>query len=552
MRAPLRPSDPRYLGVYRLQARLGQGGMGTVYLAVDPRGRPVAIKTVKPELAYEEEFRARFRSEVNRARQVPPFCTAELLDADADHDTPYLVVEYVDGPSLAEVVADQGPLTGGNLHSVAVGVATALAAIHGAGVIHRDLKPANVLFALGTPKVIDFGIARAFEATSQHTGTDQMVGTVAYMAPERFDNDSSRIGPAADVFAWGVVVTYAGTGRTPFGGDSAAATAGAILTRPPKLDGLPEPLRGLVARTLDKDPGRRPTAFDLLDELVAASAPTTVSLAGRPELARAAQAARRTSTAPDAGRSSRRRRRTAAGLAAAAVLAIAGGILLLTPAQRLLFGTSSQDSALGGPTPAGYPSAATPSAPRSSPAASPSVTKAPAADPASRATDEDAPVVAPTLRKTPAARLCRDADVEITITAQSDTPTAAGAQKGLLSIANRSAAACRIDGRVFVGLYNAADERVPVPTTSVNEPGEAVDILLRPDTGAFQGVKWEACDRDDADCPTGNTLRGSLTSSGRGVVATQEGFPDPNRSLITMKSLKIGTVQPSTQGVVAW
>src|SRR5690349_14179079 len=111
MKAPLRSTDPQFLGGYRLLARLGQGGMGTVYLAEDRHDRLVAIKVVKPELAYEEEFRARFRSEVNRARQVPPFCTAELLDADADHETPYLVVEYVDGPSLAEVVAEQGPLT---------------------------------------------------------------------------------------------------------------------------------------------------------------------------------------------------------------------------------------------------------------------------------------------------------------------------------------------------------------------------------------------------------------------------------------------------------
>jgi len=546
MRAPLRPSDPRYLGVYRLEARLGQGGMGTVYLARDPHGRPVAIKTVKPELAYEEEFRARFRSEVNRARQVPPFCTAELLDADADHETPYLVVEYVDGPSLAEVVADQGPLTGGNLHSVAVGVATALAAIHGAGVIHRDLKPANVLFALGTPKVIDFGIARAFEATSQHTGTDQMVGTVAYMAPERFDSDSSRIGPAADVFAWGVVVAYAGIGRTPFGGDSAAATAGAILTRPPRLDGLPAPLRDLVAQTLEKDPDRRPTAFDLLDELVTAGAPTTVNLAGRPELERAARAARRTSGSGP----SRGRRRAAVALAAAAVVAIAGGVLFLTPGRHLVFGEASAGSSPVGPGVA-PPSAPAGSAPATTRAARPSVAATTKPAPASGLSDDSGPVLAPTLKKTAPAALCRDTAVEITITAQSETPTAVGDQRGLISVANRSGAACRIDGRILVSLYNAADERVEVPTTSVNEPGEAVDILLRPGTGAFQGIKWVACDRDDEDCPTGNTLRGSL-SSGRGVVATLEGFPDPNRSLITMKSLKVGTVQPSTQGVVAW
>jgi len=546
MRAPLRPSDPEFLGDYHLLARLGQGGMGTVYLGRDRHGRPVAIKTVKPELAYEEEFRARFRSEVNRARQVPPFCTAELLDADADHETPYLVVEYVDGPSLAEVVTEQGPLTGGNLHSVAVGVATALAAIHGAGVIHRDLKPANVLFALGTPKVIDFGIARAFEATSQHTGTDQMVGTVAYMAPERFDGDSSKIGPAADVFAWGVVVAYAGTGRTPFGGDSAAATAGAILTRPPRLDGLPAPLRGLVAKTLDKEPGSRPTAFELLDELVTAGAPTTVNLQ------RAALAAQRAGHRPPAGSAAgappRRRQRLLPALAFAAVLAVAAGVLAFTPARRLLGGDSAQETA-GSTAPATRPGAA----PLTGPSGSPRVSASPSARPASPADDRgDGPIAAPTITKAPAVRLCRDADLTIAITAQSDDPTALGSQRGLVTVENRGGSPCRVDGRVFVGLYNAADERVPVPARSVNEPGKAVDILLRPGTGAFQGIKWVACDRDDSDCPTGNTIRGSLSASSRGVVAELEDFPDPNRSLITMASVQLGTLQPSTQGVVAW
>jgi hypothetical protein len=541
-----------FLGDYRLMARLGQGGMGTVYLARDPRGRPVAIKVIKPELAYEEHFRARFRSEVNRAREVPPFCTAELLDADADHETPYLVVEYVDGPSLAEVVAEQGPLTGGNLHSVAVGVATALAAIHGAGVIHRDLKPANVLFALGTPKVIDFGIARAFEATSQHTGTDQMVGTVAYMAPERFDADSSRIGPAADVFAWGVVVAYAGTGRTPFGGDSAAATAGAILTRPPRLDGLPAPLRELVARTLDKEPERRPTAFELLDELVTAGAPTTAALAGRPELQKAAQAAQRAAANRDTGAASRRKRRVVPALAFAAVIAIVAGALAFTPVRRLLVGDASPTAA-SGPSPAALPGGAALTAPSVSPQPSRETGQSPSTGPAPASEGpEDGPIVAPPVRKKPEAPLCRDADLEIDITPQNDDPTALGTQRGLVAVANNSDSSCRVDGRVFISLYNAADERVPVPTTAVNEPGKAVDILLRPGTGAFQGVKWVACDRDDSECPTGNTLRGSLSASGRGVVAGQEDFPDPNRSLITMKSLKVGTLQPSTQGVVAW
>jgi predicted Ser/Thr protein kinase len=291
--APLRPHDPRRLGDYELVGRLGQGGMGTVYLARDPHGTLVAVKVVRADVAHDEEFRRRFRSEVDRARQVPPFCTAEVLDADPDHDLPYLVVEYVDGPSLAEVVSERGPLTSSNLHSVAIGVATALTAIHGAGVIHRDLKPRNVLLAPGSPKVIDFGIAKALEGNTSHTRTDQMVGTVAYMAPERFGPDpSATITPAADIFAWGAVVAYAGTGRTPFHADSPTATAARILTQPPDLSGLSGPLRDLVEHTLAKDPAHRPEARDLLNMLVTGpqrAAATTAALAHQPGLRDAAQ-----------------------------------------------------------------------------------------------------------------------------------------------------------------------------------------------------------------------------------------------------------------------
>ncbi len=268
MLTPLRPHHPRRLGPYRLLARLGGGGMGEVFLAMAPDGAQVALKAVRREFAWDEQFRARFRGEVLRARQVPAFCTAEVLDADPEHDPPYLVAEYVDRPSLAQAVADHGRLPPNRLHGTAIGLAMALAAVHGAGVVHCDVKPSNILLAPGAVKVIDFGIAQALPAPGQQSGVG-LVGTVSYMAPERFQGPESRpVTAAADIFSWGAVMAYAATGRTPFDAGSAPATAVRILTRPPDLAGVPAGLRGLVTDALAKDPGDRPSARELVEALI--------------------------------------------------------------------------------------------------------------------------------------------------------------------------------------------------------------------------------------------------------------------------------------------
>jgi len=268
--AELDPADPRRLGDYDLVGLLGAGGMGRVYLGQSPTGRLVAVKVIRRELLRDDQYRLRFRSEVERARQVPSFSTAEVLDADPDHDPPYVVFEFVEGRSLAEVVEHGGPLTPANLRSLAIGIAAALRAIHDAGVIHRDLKPSNVLLSPSGPKVIDFGIARTAVDPVPLTRGHDVVGTIPYMSPERFSGEDRRtVTPAADIFSWGGVVVFAGTGRIPFPADSTGAVLGRIAIGDPDTDGLTEPVRSLVQRALTRDPARRPTARDLIDQLTA-------------------------------------------------------------------------------------------------------------------------------------------------------------------------------------------------------------------------------------------------------------------------------------------
>jgi serine/threonine protein kinase len=265
MAEDLQPDDPRHLGRYRLLSRLGRGGMGTVYLGEDENGRQVAIKVINQDLAEDPDFAERFRNEVVAARRVRRFCTAPVLDAALDRPPWYLVTEYIDGPTLEETVERNGPLRGSALEGLAVGMATALSAIHDAGLVHRDLKPGNVLLSPYGPRVIDFGIARALDARTAITRTGQIVGTPAYLAPELVMGGD--VTPAADVFSWGCVVAFAGTGRGPFAGRTLPEILHRVAYEPPDLGGLEPALVGVVAAALAKDPYARPSVSALLTQL---------------------------------------------------------------------------------------------------------------------------------------------------------------------------------------------------------------------------------------------------------------------------------------------
>jgi hypothetical protein len=274
---PLQKGDPEQLGPYRLVGRIGRGGMGTVYLAESGQGERAAVKVINLDLAHDDAFRLRFRREVESARRVRRFCTAPVLDAQLEGEPLYIVTEYVDGPNLDEFIRGSGPMRGSSLEHLAVGVATALTAIHGAGVIHRDLKPANVLLSSVGPRVIDFGIARALDSVAEATRSGQLVGTPAYMAPEVIEGKPATA--ASDVFAWGCVVAYAGTGRAPFAAPTVPAVMYQIMHAEPTLEGLDPALREVVERALAKDPARRPSAQELLDRLVGHAAADTAKVA---------------------------------------------------------------------------------------------------------------------------------------------------------------------------------------------------------------------------------------------------------------------------------
>ncbi|GGZ18535.1 serine/threonine protein kinase [Streptomyces nitrosporeus] len=259
---------PRMVGEYRIERRIGAGGMGVVFLAVSPSGRQVALKAIRGEFAEDADYRARFRQEIEAARQVSGAFTASVVGADPDADPPWMATQYLDAPTLSDRVRKDGVLDEKTVWQLGRGLAEALRDIHRVGLVHRDLKPSNVLLTEDGPRVIDFGIARVLNAEPV-TRTGKILGSVSFMAPEQVSTPR-EVGVAADVFALGGVLTFAATGRGPFDGDAGTppiAVAMKIVHDNPDLTDLPSILRSIIEKCLSKNPANRPSPAELLDLL---------------------------------------------------------------------------------------------------------------------------------------------------------------------------------------------------------------------------------------------------------------------------------------------
>jgi hypothetical protein len=260
---PALESLPGKIGPYRLLEKIGEGGMGVVYLARDAESHPVAVKVLGPAVTGDPNARRRLFREVETMRRVRSPYVAEILDADVGGPAPYIVTRYVPGQTLDDIVRDYGPLRGPALDLLAAGLASALAAIHAAGVVHRDLKPGNVMLVNGHPVVIDFGIAHIADANTRLTQTGMVMGTPGYLAPEVIEGQPSS--GASDVHSWGATVAFAATGRQPYGSGTYQTVFFRVLQGKAELDGIPASLLPLVSAALSVDPRSRPSARQLAE-----------------------------------------------------------------------------------------------------------------------------------------------------------------------------------------------------------------------------------------------------------------------------------------------
>ncbi|MEU5877799.1 serine/threonine-protein kinase [Spirillospora sp. NPDC047279] len=314
----LGPEDPPRIGRYRLVARLGQGGMGQVFLALSPAGAPVALKVIHPHYAADPRFRSRFEREVANARRVSGAFTAPVIDADPTAAAPWLVTAYLPGMALSEAVKTQGPFPLPAVYSLAAGIAEGLQSVHRAGVVHRDLKPANVLLGQDGPRIIDFGIARAAEESGL-TRPGAVLGSPGYMSPEQAAGQP--LDAASDVFSLGAVIVFCATGEGPFGRGPVAELIRRATTEPPRLDGIGEGfLRDLVAGCMQRDPRQRPLTWQILETLHRHAA-SPEGVGWMPPRLAAAIRARDEPVEPPVDR-----RRLLLGTAAAVTAAAAGGI----------------------------------------------------------------------------------------------------------------------------------------------------------------------------------------------------------------------------------
>jgi serine/threonine protein kinase len=335
---PLRDMDPREVGAYRLLGRLGEGGQAVVFLAVGADGSRVAVKLLPP--TTNPQVRNRFLKEVAAAQRLARFCTAQVVDAGIFERRPFIVSEYVSGPSLVEVVERFGPRSDVVLQRIAVATLTALGAAHAVGMVHRDVKPGNVLLGPEGPVVIDFGLAAVPGMTTTGMSGQVAIGTPAYMAPEQLAG--RRVTAAADMWSWAVMMAYAGTGELPFRGDSLTAAAYAILHSEPGVGRLPEPLGSLVRRCLNKDPAARPSARAALSEFAAAGARLVAPMPSEPQASDSDDGAALISSdglisGGPASRSQRGRHGSGRASSRRRTAALAASILLVAGAAGLAF-----------------------------------------------------------------------------------------------------------------------------------------------------------------------------------------------------------------------